>query len=302
MTIKGGLFMGRRGLRIAVCVAVLHATSHAAAQDRALTFTTVDFPGAVLTNVQGINDSGDLVGFYNDAAGRTHGFIRSGGMFRSVDMPGATSTQARGIAPNGDLVGSYQRPNESGGVPSHGFLLTASGSFREVDYPGHLNTIAQRILADGTILGCYHDENTMNTMFGMIRRPHGFDAISESMSMHNGATPDARLIVGLFTDMDNRGKAYTFESGRFIAFEVPGATFTAAWDVNASRMIVGVYQDAARMFHGFLFDGRTFARVDAPGATATRVFGINNHGDMVGAFVDAGGRTHGFVAQWTPAR
>src|SRR5262245_49198679 len=201
-------------LVIATLAAVL-ASSPAAAQGRALTFITVDFPGAVLTNVQGINDGGDIVGFYNDVAGRTHGFARSGGVFRSIDFPGSISTQARGINLSGDIVGTYQRPGESGGVPVHGFLLTASGSFNQLDYPGHLNTIPQRILSDGTVLGCYHDENTMDTMHGMFRGPRGFDAINESMSMHNGATPDGRFIVGLFTDMDNRGKGYTFERGRF---------------------------------------------------------------------------------------
>jgi uncharacterized membrane protein len=285
-----------------VAVAAVMASSQAAAQGRALTFITIDFPGSVLTNVQGINASGDIVGFYNDANGRAHGFVRSGGVFRSNDVPGSVTTQARGISPAGDIVGSYQRPGESGGIPVHGFLMTLSGSFREVDYPGHLNTIPQRILPDGTILGCYHDENTMDTMHGMLRSRRGFDAIEEAMSMHNGATPDGRFIVGLFTDMDNRGKGYTVDGGRFTPFEVPGAASTAAWDVNPSRVIVGVFQDSAGAFHGFSYDGQAFGRVDVPGARATRIFGINEGGDMVGAFVDDAGRTHGFLAQWTPTR
>jgi len=295
--------MSGKGLLVGiVAMAGVLAGSQAAAQGRALTFSTIDFPGAVLTNVQGINESGDIAGFYNDAAGRTHGFMRSGGVFRSIDVPGAQSTQARGIGPAGDVVGSYQRPGELGGIPVHGFLLRSSGSLHEVDYPGHQNTIPQRILPDGTILGCYHDENTMDTMHGMLRTRRGFDSIDESMTMHNGATPDGRFIVGLFTDMDSRGKGYTFESGRFTPFEVPGASSTAAWDVNPSRVIVGVYQDGAGVVHGFTYDGQVFGRVDAPGARATRVFGVNAAGDMAGAFVDDAGRTHGFLAQWTPTR
>ena len=31
-------------------------------------FTSIDFPGAVLTNVQGINPGGEMVGFYRDTA------------------------------------------------------------------------------------------------------------------------------------------------------------------------------------------------------------------------------------------
>jgi hypothetical protein len=37
-------------------------------------FTTLDAPNAFNTTVfNGINDRGDIVGFYNDAAGNTHG-------------------------------------------------------------------------------------------------------------------------------------------------------------------------------------------------------------------------------------
>lgn len=120
------------------------------------------------------------------------------------------------------------------------------------------------------------------------------------MSMHNGATPDGRMIVGLYTDMmDNRGKAYIIRGSTFSPLEVPGATQTAAWDVSPSGLVVGVYRDGAGAFHGFTYDGQSFGRVDVPGATATRVFGVNTHADLVGVFVDAAGRTHGFLAQWT---
>ena len=130
-------------------------------------------------------------------------------------------------------------------MPAHGFLLNNRGEFRAVDFPGHINTIPQRILPDGTILGCYHDTDTMGTMHGMSYSRRGWDAIPEGMSMHNGATPNGKLIVGLFTDMDNRGKGYFVDRGRFIAFEVPGAVQTAAWDINPAGVAVGVYRDAA---------------------------------------------------------
>ena len=63
------------------------------------------------------------------------------------------------------------------------------------------------------------------------------------------------LIVGLFTDMmDNRGKGYLFDGSRFTPFEVPGASSTAAWDINPGRVVVGVYRDGAG-FHGFTYNG-----------------------------------------------
>jgi probable HAF family extracellular repeat protein len=259
-----------------------------------LVFTTFDVPGATLTNAQGINHQGDIVGTFIDAAGQQHGFLRTGSQYRTIDVPGARVSFARGINDSGDIVGTYQRQGETGGVPQHGFLLTRRGGLLAVDYPGHLNTIPQRILDDGTILGCYHDNDTMGTMHGMQFR-RGFSAIDMTMSMHNGATPDGEYIVGLFTDTDGRGKGYVMNGMSFSALEVPGALSTAAWDVNPSRVVVGVYADAAGATHGFQYDGRSFTRVDAPGAAITRIFGINDQGDVVGNFVDSAGRTHGFV-------
>ena len=138
------------------------------------------------------------------------------------------------------------------------------------------------------------------SMHGMRVSRRGFDAIVEPMSMHNGATPDGQMIVGLYTDMmDDRAKAYIIRRGAFSPLEVPGATQTAAWDVNPAGLVVGVYRDAAGTFHGFHSDGQVFGRVDVPGATATRVFGVNVHNDMVGLRRHSR-TTHGFLAQWAP--
>ena len=69
-------------------------------------YSAIDFPGAVLTNAQGINAGGEIVGSYNDAGtpSKTHGYVLSGGQFRSIDFPGARVTNARGIGPRGDIV------------------------------------------------------------------------------------------------------------------------------------------------------------------------------------------------------
>src|SRR5690348_18503946 len=65
-------------------------------------FSSIDFPGAVLTNVQGINAEGDVVGIYADISGKQHGYLLRNGIFSTIDFPGATLTNARGISPDGD--------------------------------------------------------------------------------------------------------------------------------------------------------------------------------------------------------
>jgi probable HAF family extracellular repeat protein len=280
-----------------LCASVLLAPVRAAGT---LVFTTLDVPGATLTNAQGINHQGDIVGTYTDAAGQQHGFLRSGRQYRTIDIPNGHAVFARGINDAGDIVGTYQRPGDIGlAFPNHGFLLTRRGGLLAVDYPGHLNTVPQRILNDGTILGCYHDTDQMGSMHGMTFR-HGFSAVDMVGSMTNGATPESDYVIGFFMDMDGRTKTFIVDSSkRMSVVEMPGALATNAWDVNPSRVVVGVYMDAAGAVHGFEYDGRNFTRVDAPDATTTRVFGINDRGDLVGLFVDRAGRTHGFLAEVT---
>jgi probable HAF family extracellular repeat protein len=52
-------------------------------------FTPINFPLATSTSAFGINDTGEIAGFYSDAAGNTHGFIFAGGSFNIVDVAGA---------------------------------------------------------------------------------------------------------------------------------------------------------------------------------------------------------------------
>lgn len=284
-----------------VLPACLFATITAVRADRpAFYFSEIIVPGAILTNAQGINAGGDVVGIYRDAAGIVRGFVWRRGEVTAIDYPGAAITEARGIGPDGDIIGTYRMPGEPT-VNVHGFMLRQDGTFAGLDYPGHTSTIPQRILPNGAILGCRHDHDTMDTMRGVVMMPDGTSAETDAFaSMHNGATPDGSLIVGLFTNMmTGRGEGYVIEEGQFTPFVVPGSNLTSAWDVNPRGEIVGVYRDAANRVHGFVRDGDDYVTLDVPGATTTRAFGINAGGDVVGAFVDAAGRTRAFVATRT---
>ena len=44
-------------------------------------------PGAVETNAYGINDSGQIVGWYADAT-HIHGFLLDNGNYTTLDVPG----------------------------------------------------------------------------------------------------------------------------------------------------------------------------------------------------------------------
>jgi uncharacterized membrane protein len=223
----------------------------------------------------------------------------------TINYPGAVFTDARGINARGEIVGTYRMAGEPP-VNFHGYLRSRHGEFSQVDFPGHTNTIPQRITANGLILGCRHDSDTMGTMHGITMNARdlagGGSEIDAFASMNNGATLDGRLIVGLYTDMDtNRGHGYLLFGGSdFIPFDVPGSTFTAAWDVNPSGGVVGVYRDAKNVPHGFVWSGPQFESIDVPGALSTRAFGINASGTVVGNYTDEKNKVRGFVAVRRP--
>lgn len=289
--------MRRHWPALTIAVLLLVAGVHAAPP---IHFSSIDYPGAVLTNAQGISPGGDIVGTYVDTSGNQHGFLLSNANFSSIDFPSATVTFARGISPDGDIVGSYS--TSVGTQPPatiHGFLLS-QGNYSEVQFPGHLGTIAQRIMPNGDILGCLHDTDLMSTMYGFIRTSSGYTSVPGiQASMNNGATPDGNHIVGFYTDMmTGLTHGYAIDHGAVSPFDVPGSNLTNAWDINPQGEIVGVFRDTNGKVHGFL-ESRSgeFSNIDVPfaGVKATRAFGINPDGDVVGAYVDAAGNTHGFL-------
>jgi uncharacterized membrane protein len=83
-------------------------------------FTAINYPGpgVTYTAAYDINNSGQVVGAYNDAMG-THGYLLTNSDYITIDYPGATLTIANGINDKGQIVGWYK--DVSG---SHSFLAT----------------------------------------------------------------------------------------------------------------------------------------------------------------------------------
>ena len=69
-------------------------------------FTSIDFPLAPATVVWGLNDRGDLAGYYSDG-NTVHGFVFSNGTFGTVDVAGASQTQLTRINNKGHVAGVF---------------------------------------------------------------------------------------------------------------------------------------------------------------------------------------------------
>jgi len=139
----------------------------------------------------------------------------------------------------------------------------------------------------------------MGSMVGIMVGPRASTSTSLFASMHNGATPDLKRIVGLYTKMpEERPEGYLVEGTAVTPMLVPGSTATNTWDINPRSESVGQFQNAAGL-HGFIHAATYgYVTIDYPAATTTRAFGINSAGDVVGNYV-SGGVTRGFLARRT---
>ena len=104
-------------------------------------FVTFDPPGSTFTSPQGIT----ITGFYTDAKGVQHGFLRDPkGGFTTFDPPGSTSTSVSSISTNGEIVGTYC---DTAACPRiHGFVRTRDGAFTTFDSPPGTGGITPALL------------------------------------------------------------------------------------------------------------------------------------------------------------
>jgi para-nitrobenzyl esterase len=73
--------------------------------------TEIAYPGASETFVQGINDSGDVVGFYTDADLNEHAFLKAGTTYRNIDPSGPNGSSAAISISDSGLVLGFAKSN-----------------------------------------------------------------------------------------------------------------------------------------------------------------------------------------------
>ena len=101
-----------------------------------------EYQDADYTGYTGINDVGELIGYYTDSNGYSHGFIYDGSSFIRIDDPSAVDNSGcvteqecgtffMGLNNSGQAVGYYKNAD---GV-SHGFIYKADGTYILLEHP-----------------------------------------------------------------------------------------------------------------------------------------------------------------------
>lgn len=109
--------------------------------------------GVQTTQAFGINNYGQVAGFYQDASDNYHGFVLSGGRFGSYDYPGAVVTRLYGINDDGTLAGYYMTSLTDAEI-TKGFIYK-NGRTTAINVPGAIGTAPQAINNKGQVVGIY---------------------------------------------------------------------------------------------------------------------------------------------------
>jgi hypothetical protein len=210
-------------------------------------YAPLSFPGAPVTNVNGINNSNVIVGYYYDSQYFVHGFIYRAGKFTAINFPGATMTEVLGINDNSDIVGTYQMP---GTLNFHGFLRH-NGVFSKINDPSaKIGTMAFGINNSGTIVGTFDNEQGFVYQNGTYRT---LDAPQLSGEPHqtqlNGISNPGVIVGQVFTNGIWRG--FWIVNNQIHYVEAAGSVDSQANGINGHGDIAGCH-DIQSGFISFL--------------------------------------------------
>ena len=254
----------------------------------------------------GINASGTVTGFYSDANGVKHGFVRtSAGEISSFDVPDAGSQTGAGtiaiaINSSGEIVGTY---TDASGV-IHSFLRNPAGAIVTFDVAGANSTFTQALNDSGVITGYFVDANLLD--HGFVRGSDGtittFDVGVAGTSPYSGTVPEAVNAAGTITgsySLPNPNYQAGFvrtADGVITTFQGKSETSVLPSGINTNGVVTGFYVAASS--GGFLRSATgTLYPFHGPNKEADGAipYAINNSNAVTGYYFNSSGKQIGFL-------
>jgi hypothetical protein len=239
----------RSGAAFSLLVLMFFGASQAI-QAESYTFTPISLPSGISGQVEGINDSGQIVGSFLDGIHPYQGFLYNHGTFSVVNFPGAYMTQIESINNSGQMTGSY-------GV--HGFLYSG-GVFTTIDFPGAATTEPLAINNTGIIAGNYLGSD--DTLHGFLYNHGVFSSVTTPLA--TGFVVDAINDSG---QIAGHGGILN-PDGTFTRLHLPGPPDADKFGFNNAGLVVGSYSGSGGVEHGFLYNDGLLTTVDVPGSTS----------------------------------
>ena len=258
--------------------------------------TTLNFSGASSTRATGMNNAGQITGFYELSG--THAYTYSGSTFTALaDPSGASAVYAFDINDNGQVAGYTLSSTGYRGFVRNGTTYTA------LAVGGAQNTYAFGIDATGqTVVGASDDTSGRATGFRFSFSTGTFDSISvpSAVSTYAYGLNNSGTIAGTYADGSAKAHGFTLSGAGYATVDVPGAQQTYVLGLNNLGDLVGKYVDSLSNTRGFVRLGSgNFWTFDITGAGGTFATAINDSRQVAGYF-QTGSAYQGFLAMPKP--
>jgi probable HAF family extracellular repeat protein len=168
--------------------------------------TTLDPPGAILSQGGFVNNHRQVVGAFRTSDQKRHGFVWRAGRFDILNVPNdhpLYGTVALGINDYSDVAGNYV---DATGV-RHGFLLSR-GSYTTLDPAGSVLTVAEGVNNNGVVVGLYLDAS--GVQHGFVWTHGTYTTVDAPRSLATGIYSINALgeIVGTYDDLAGVGHGF----------------------------------------------------------------------------------------------
>jgi probable HAF family extracellular repeat protein len=270
-----------RLLAIVLCGLVLTLSQPVLAQTILYTVTDLGTLGGASSQANGINDSGQVVGYAYTPSGSTHAFLYSGGIMTDLGtLPGGTQSVAYGINASGQVVG-YSSIDSSG--DDHAFLYSG-GVMKDLGTLGGSGSAAYGINASGQVIGNANTASHANHAFlysGGIMTDLG--TLGGSFSIAQGINASGQ-VVGQAANGSGDYDPFLYSGG--VMSDLGGLSSVlggVANGINDLGQVVGYGYAAISDEHAFLYSGGVITDLGAlPGGSSSQANGINASGQVVG--------------------
>lgn len=245
-----------------------------------LAYSIVDI-GSLSSNSSfpaGINDSGDVVGFYFTDTMVKRAFLFSNGVMTDLGTLGGDGSNATAINNAGDVVGEAQT---AGGV-WHAFLWDAVNGMRDLGTLGGPSSVANAINDNGGIVGSSTTGVTTHAFFSDGVVMIDIDVLDSGFSEAYGVN-DAGTAVGMFLSTAGTPTALIYNGGNLTDLAPTLLPFNRVWAINNSGLLAGHSWGPGANVSFLNVCGTTIDLGTLPGFTQTSVWAVNNAGQMVGS-------------------
>ena len=318
-----------RGAALFSAIAILLLTFSSISSAQSFSYAAINVPGAVATEARGINNNGEIVGWYKTVACTDYdseapscnvkGFKYVNGSYIKLMVPNSVSTAILGVNDLGDLVGFYKKSDGT----RHGFIWFHTNVVKTIDFSGTGTsssiylTVPFGINKAGTVVGGVWSMSQTGTFprSGWVwvngtfsnMNPSGKNPAAPCCWSVNGIANSGVISGRVFEADFNQGwfKAGTDED--FFMDIVPNntGTDTFATGVNSNNDVVGFgyrgwFAKSIESNEGTsdaTETNPTFIEVKYPNSSRTVPFGVNNLRAVVGSYIDSSGHEHGFLAK-----